>query len=150
MNTNVTNLSSWLTRMLLVLFLITSLVVSACTIDNPSTGYPVPVPTKQNWLDTNVYTDVNKKIAVGPGDKFIIGYSLGNDLFPIIKEIFNSDYVILLDKQTISSDEQKQHPGYCWFLFEATSISETQITIQHFGHLSGDLVNQKVFTINIE
>ena len=150
MNIKVINLSFGLTKILCLLVSLLLLIVTACTTNTPSTLYPVPVPIQKNWLDINIYTDINKKITVSVGEEFIIGYSTGNNLLPIIKEVFDNSYITLLDKQTISPDGQEQRPGYRWFLFKALNTGETQITLQHFVHISEELIDERVFTVIIE
>ena len=110
--------------------LITLLALFSCTNYTESTtvSYPYPPPTETLWSSKNIFTDASQKITVNNGDKFIIGFVIEHDLYPIIKEVYDSNKVDYIDKKIVMDDEI---PAYCWFLFKAIRLGETQITIKH-------------------
>lgn len=102
------------------------------------------------WKNARVYTDAGQTININTGDKFIIGFSMAYNLFPIMEELFDDRLVTLVDKEINATEEQNQNPAYSWFLFETLTPGETQITINQLYHITGDLQVQKTFTVIIK
>jgi len=140
--------------MFIVLFLLLILMgTTGCQsrITNPSDTIATNWSQNQQppWPKAKVYTDANQKIIVNNGDELIIRFTMEYDLFPIIKEIYDTDLITLLDRKINLTDKQNQSPAYSWFLFKALKTGETQITIQHLLHISEALNNQETFTLVI-
>jgi hypothetical protein len=132
------------TIIVLVFFMSIFFLFPACT------NNPLPIPKQPNWSNKPVYIDAGKSIIVKAGKEFIIGFVVEQDLFPIIKEIYDSDMIGLVEEQTISVDAENNLPEYNWFLFKAIKPGETQITIEHRLHLSNTLENEKTFNVEVK
>jgi hypothetical protein len=128
------------------IFSITIIVVSILFVSTACSSNSIP--KLEPWSNAKVFTDNNKKIIVNTNDSFVIGFKITYDRFPIIKEIYDNNAVILLDSYYVSNKDSIEE--YVWFLFKALKSGETKITIDHRQHLSLDLVNQKTFSVEIK
>ena len=135
------NACSGLTNFFLLFVLVFSAVAfTTCTKEN------IQAP----WPDAKVYSDANKRIIVHDGDRFIIRFTMEYDRFPIIKEIYDTELITLLDRKINLTNEPDVPPAYSWFLFKALKKGETQITIQHLVHITLQLQNQETFNLLIK
>jgi hypothetical protein len=123
---------------LLALFLLVPLFLVACA------------GTEAPWPGIRIQINENKKITVNNGDLFIIRFTMSYDLFPIIQEIYDDNIVVLQDRGVNATEQQNQSPSYSWFLFKVIGPGETQITIEHRGHITLDLIEQKTYTVIIK
>ncbi len=115
-------------------------VCTACTNVDPDAP----------WPNAKVYSDSSQQIKVRNGDQFIIKFAMEYNLLPVVKQIYDTNLVILIDRKLNFTDEPDGPPAYSWFLFKSLKKGETQISIQHFTHLVESLINQETFTVEIK
>ncbi len=141
MNISLTKSSFKPPRNIIVFILIfTSLFFSSCTNVDPDAP----------WPNAKVYSDSSQLIKVRSGEQFIIKFAMEYNLLPVIKQIYDTNFVILIDRKLNFTDEPDGPPAYSWFLFKSLKEGETQISIQHFTHLVESLINQETFTVEIK
>lgn len=119
------------------------LMVEACNTVTPN---EIP-PT--DWPHVKVYSDNNKAITINTNEEFSIEFIVTGDPFPILKEQFDQNMVELVDKQVLTG-ENTDSPIYGWYLFKALKKGKTQITIEHHGHLTEPLIDEKTFDVVVE
>jgi hypothetical protein len=125
-------------------------------IPPPPSDIVTPAPP---WPGIPAYMDSSQTINVKVGDEFVVGMDVRGDMFPIFKELYESNTVTLIEQKYIHYDEKgvpykgeeaALEPNHVtWYLFKAIQPGKTQITLQYYGHLAEGLKEQNVFDVVI-
>jgi hypothetical protein len=88
------------------------------------------------WPEFNIYVDPARSITVKAGEEFVIKYDLDNEMFIVSTNEFHDEaYISNEGRWVIERNIFSSLPGVGWFLFKARRPGNTQITINHVGHL---------------
>jgi hypothetical protein len=121
------------------------------TIRNLQRRYDSLLAKQNPWPGLNIYADPTRTINVKAGEEFVIWYDLDNEMFIVSLDEFHDDTFIKSVAKIgaySGTDDQNVH-GVGWFLFRAVKAGNTQITVQHTGHLMYGVEDVETFNVVI-
>jgi len=106
--------------------------------------------TQPPWTDVNVYSDTTQTIEVKVGEEFTFGFNTAPPLNLSWGEKHDDKMLSLVDSDEVSLQPNYPSNATTWFLYQAIQPGETQITFTYSSGEELPVVDQKVFTIDIQ